>query len=234
MRFTTARRRWCSVLPLRRRDRVVEQLEVSRVAFPVTTLGHGARIGIWVQGCSIRCRGCITAATWDRDAERTVGVAALMDGISDWMSVCDGVTISGGEPLDQPEGVRALLLALRAREVGDILLYTGHSIDHVRAACAWVLRLVDCLVSEPFDAVAPQTLPLRGSDNQQMHRLTAVARERYPSSLDEPESPGATRKLDVFSEGRATYTAGIPLPRERRSLGASLARDGYRLVREER
>ncbi|MBK6489596.1 MAG: ATP-dependent Clp protease ATP-binding subunit [Gemmatimonadetes bacterium] len=26
MRFTTARRRWCSVLPLRRRDRVVEQL----------------------------------------------------------------------------------------------------------------------------------------------------------------------------------------------------------------
>ncbi|MBK6489595.1 MAG: 4Fe-4S cluster-binding domain-containing protein [Gemmatimonadetes bacterium] len=133
-----------------------------------------------------------------------IGVAALTDGISDWMSVCDGVTISGGEPLDQPEGVRALLLALRAREVGDILLYTGHSIDHVRAACAWVLRLVDCLVSEPFDAVAPQTLPLRGSDNQQMHRLTAVARERYPSSLDEPESPGATRKLDVFSEGRAT------------------------------
>ncbi|HAU1321526.1 TPA: radical SAM protein, partial [Legionella pneumophila] len=38
---------------------------ISRVHFPVTTLGPGHRIGIWFQGCSIRCPGCISTDTWN-------------------------------------------------------------------------------------------------------------------------------------------------------------------------
>lgn len=40
-------------------------LALSRMHFPVTTLGPGDRIGIWFQGCSIRCTGCISKDTWD-------------------------------------------------------------------------------------------------------------------------------------------------------------------------
>ena len=39
-------------------------ISLSRLHFPVTTLGPGRRIGIWFQGCSIRCPGCISADTW--------------------------------------------------------------------------------------------------------------------------------------------------------------------------
>ena len=39
-------------------------LYLSRIHFPVTTLGPGRRIGIWFQGCSIRCKGCVSADTW--------------------------------------------------------------------------------------------------------------------------------------------------------------------------
>ena len=38
-------------------------LALSRMHFPVTTLGPGNRIGIWVQGCTIRCPGCVSADT---------------------------------------------------------------------------------------------------------------------------------------------------------------------------
>ena len=40
------------------------RIALSRIHFPVTTLGPGRRIGIWFQGCSIRCPGCISMDTW--------------------------------------------------------------------------------------------------------------------------------------------------------------------------
>lgn len=41
---------------------------LSRLHFPVTTLGPGRRIGVWFQGCSIRCAGCISRDTWETGA----------------------------------------------------------------------------------------------------------------------------------------------------------------------
>ena len=36
--------------------------------FPlVTTLGPGRRIGLWLQGCSFRCPGCMTPELFERD-----------------------------------------------------------------------------------------------------------------------------------------------------------------------
>ena len=46
-------------------DRLATQsVSISRLHFPVTTLGPGHRIGIWFQGCSIRCEGCLSMDTW--------------------------------------------------------------------------------------------------------------------------------------------------------------------------
>ena len=43
-------------------------LVVNRVHFPVTALGPGRRLGVWVQGCSIGCAGCLAHDTWARRA----------------------------------------------------------------------------------------------------------------------------------------------------------------------
>src|SRR3546814_9784731 len=80
--------------PLRRRDydararRRLMRIAVSRLHFPVTALGPGRRIGLWLQGCSIRCPGCISVDTWAHDAghvplsyltERIEGLAGEAD-----------------------------------------------------------------------------------------------------------------------------------------------------------
>jgi anaerobic ribonucleoside-triphosphate reductase activating protein len=43
------------------------KLALSPIHYPVRSLGPGAQAGIWFQGCSIRCRGCISSDTWAPD-----------------------------------------------------------------------------------------------------------------------------------------------------------------------
>ena len=93
---------------------------ISRVHFPITALGPGRRIGIWFQGCSIRCSGCMSRDTWELAASR-MPVAALLAQIGPWLPQADGVTISGGEPFDQPLALEVLVRGLRASFAKSIL-----------------------------------------------------------------------------------------------------------------
>src|SRR5690348_16130882 len=100
-------------------------IAISRLHFPVTTLGPGRRIGIWLQGCSIHCPGCISKDTWDPDQGWT-SVHSVIAAVQHWMPDAQGITISGGEPLDQPVALRVLLQNLRRISDVDVLVYSGY------------------------------------------------------------------------------------------------------------
>ena len=85
------------------------KIAVNKAHFPVTVLGPGRRIGIWVQGCKIHCKGCVSQDTWEADPGRETTVARLLA----WCrktteGAFDGVTISGGEPFDR-QGLQSML-----------------------------------------------------------------------------------------------------------------------------
>lgn len=204
-------------------------LEVSRVAFPVTTLGHGRRIVIWMQGCSIRCPGCITAATWVGDPERAISTTSLVDGMQDWWALADGLTISGGEPLDQADEVRELIVRVRQLMSGDILLYSGHTFSTIVERWPWVLTSVDALISEPFVSSLRPGAPLRGSTNQRLHRLTKLAETRYPPALDEAVAPLEPARLDLFRDDSTWHVAGVPTRDLLAPLRRQLRDSGYEL-----
>src|SRR3954471_7332041 len=100
-------------------------IALSRLHFPVTTLGLGRRVGIWFQGCSIRCPGCISVDTWDPALGQTkmTDIARQLEG---WAEAADGLTVSGGEPFDQPSALEALVRLWRTLSPTAILLFTGH------------------------------------------------------------------------------------------------------------
>lgn len=161
---------------------IVPSLLLARCHFPVRGLGFGARTGIWLQGCSIRCPGCIVPETWEaREDEHRVALAPLLAAVQPWVEASDGVTISGGEPFDHPDGLLALLAALRAlRPDADLLVYSGYPWRKLEREHADVLAYCDVVVSEPFRmAGAHAATALAGAGNQQVHLLTALARERY-------------------------------------------------------
>jgi anaerobic ribonucleoside-triphosphate reductase activating protein len=201
------------------------QLAISRIHFPVTTLGPGRRVGIWFQGCSIRCPGCISIDTWQA-AQGEMTAQELLDSIEPWLSECDGVTISGGEPFDQLQGLESLLMELHKRFDTNVLVYSGYPYETLLESRISWSGLIDALVSDPFIASIEQTKALRGSDNQRLHCLTPTGAALF--SGYEHRTIEGEKNLDIMFDDEGTvWLAGIPTRGDMAKLKALLLEEGH-------
>lgn len=185
---------------------------VNKAHYPVTVLGYGRRIGIWLQGCSIRCPSCCSIDTWEADEGRAMAVESLMDWCLEASSAgVDGITISGGEPFDQPDGLLSLLESLDAwkRQLDtkiDVMIYTGYSESRIRNDFPTHLSLLDVVVVGPFRESAGNKKPYCGSDNQQMLLLSQLGKARYQGDDVAIVKPG----LQVAADNEGIWMIGIP------------------------
>jgi anaerobic ribonucleoside-triphosphate reductase activating protein len=183
---------------------------------------------VWFQGCSIRCEGCVSADTWGRGQGGST-VANVLDVITQWLPQSDGVTVSGGEPFDQLDALLLLLKKIRARTSVDILVYSGYSLEYLRPHLGAIDGLVDALITDPYDVLAPQTMALRGSDNQRLHRLTALGELRFADFERETRLDEVV--LDVmFGDEGTVWMAGIPRRGDLYRLGKLLEARGASVV----
>ncbi|GAA4971142.1 4Fe-4S cluster-binding domain-containing protein [Actinoplanes utahensis] len=196
--------------------------------YPVVVLGYGRRAGIWTQGCGIGCAGCVSRDTWDPDPDTEVDVAAVAQWCAGLPADVDGITISGGEPFDQPEAFLALLEALhvwragRDREV-DLLAYSGRSPAVLRARFGAHLALLDAVIPGRFVAAQAPGLRWRGSANQELIPLSSLGHERYDAEVDRP---AGTTRIQVGTDGDRIYHIGVPAPGDLTALEAAMARRG--------
>ncbi len=207
------------------------RVRLNDARFPVTTLGPGRRIGVWFQGCSIGCPGCSSRDTWDPEGGRSVEVDELVE----WCRAAgsggfDGVTISGGEPFEQPDALAAFVESLRSwrseRPEGwfDILCYSGFGLRRLRADFPAVLAGLDGLIAEPFVASLSGESRWLGSANQKLVGLSERGRELYRRFGR--EGPAGRDRLQV-EVGRGDVTlVGIPAGGDLERLEANLAARG--------
>ena len=193
------------------------RLALSRVHFPVTTLGPGRRVGIWFQGCSIHCRGCISVDTW-APGRKDTQVGALIATLAPWLGCADGVTVTSGEPFDQLGALGTLLRGLRSAFDGDLLVYSGYPRERIAGPLAGLAGLIDALITDPYVAEVGDRLPLRGSDNQRLHLLTPRGQALY-ARLDTPNEHAKPRALDLMGDFAA--------------LQALLVREGHSVLTSE-
>ena len=205
------------------------RIRVNKAHFPVTTLGYGRRVAIWLQGCTIHCSGCVNRDTWEADSQREVFLDDLLEICGPWLADADGVTVSGGEPFDQSAALAILLGELRQRMSGDLLVFSGHARETIESRWPEIVSLVDVLISDPFDGAVTQTRVLRGSDNQRISLRTALARTRYPVDIDVHKWPAGPRPMDVVVAGDQVWMAGIPERRFLTKLRAAAAARGVAL-----
>lgn len=150
-------------------------MRVDRLLYPITTLGPGKRIVVWTSGCSKRCRNCDNPELWESSASQEVRATALAREIMRIHDAygADEITITGGDPLEQSEDLEELLTGIRP-QFGDVLVYTGFTLDEVEALLskqryAKFEKLVDVLVDGRYDDDKNDgASALRGSSNQRV------------------------------------------------------------------
>jgi anaerobic ribonucleoside-triphosphate reductase activating protein len=206
---------------------------LNKAHFPVSVLGHGRRVGIWLQGCSIGCKSCCSLDTWDFDEDRSIDVGSLVDWCRETScDELDGVTISGGEPFDQAEGLLALLRELDAWRSGlgrnvDILLYSGRSARVVRRDFKEHLLHVDAVVAGPFKKGATQSKAWCGSDNQEIVLCSDLGESRYGGDLLKDWKTG----IQVTADRDDIWMIGIPRPDDLDRLDARCRQNGLDMGR---
>lgn len=89
--------------------------------------GPGLRYAVFVQGCSHHCPGCHNPESQPAEGGTETTLAALLADIRANGLVHD-VTLSGGEPFEQPKACAALAAELKRNGYG-IWCYTGYLYD---------------------------------------------------------------------------------------------------------
>ena len=125
-------------------------LFIAKIAYSTSVDGVGLRNALYVSGCPIRCAGCHNKQLWDINS----GLQMSVKDVCDSLNVDNfNISILGGEPLMQYEGILELCKMIKAQY------------PHFEE----VLHYVDVIVDGPYmEQFAVPNLKWRGSTNQRI------------------------------------------------------------------
>lgn len=141
-----------------------------------------------VQGCHLRCRGCIAAGTHPLDGGEWVATEDLGERLASLDDV-EGVTFTGGEPFLQAAALGRLLDLLHdGGHRLSTMSYSGYRLEWLQSngssAQNRLLQRLDLLVDGPYVQRLHAPLRWRGSRNQRVHALSARHRRELEAAPD--------------------------------------------------
>ena len=132
--------------------------------------GPGNRFVLWTQGCSKGCSECFNPETWSNNIFKEYSPRQIFELIKDFE--VDGITISGGDPLEQEVELLELLFLLKEIKLPKgIILFTGFSRNEIREnpireKC---LSYIDVLIDGRYEKNLKVDFSFRGSSNQEFY-----------------------------------------------------------------
>jgi len=148
--------------------------------------GPGIRTVVFFAGCSLRCLYCHNPDTWSRTRGERKTTAEIMKEVLKYTSFYKfsggGITVSGGEPTDQPEFLRELLKECKKSGVHTVLDTSGFSTE---ADAEAVLPYVDLLL-----------LDFKAYDPDLYHRITRSKVERPILTLKTAQRLGIPTQIN--------------------------------------
>lgn len=195
-------------------------MQIERVFYPLETLGYGKRIGIWTIGCPHACFNCSNPELWDDNKKKDIPLSYVYQMLQAVQDPIDGVTISGGEPFQQPEELSELITFISAHISDDILVYSGYTRNQLKS---WenphvenILNTIAALVDGKYVEGKNDNSPLKGSSNQVVHILNEKYRNRYENLLK------GERQVQTVAIEDGVLAFGIPLKNTRKTFEQQL------------
>jgi len=150
-------------------------MQISRILYPISTLGPGERLVIWTIGCSKKCYKCANPELWKEDISKDINPGELANNIREALNgkKVDGVTITGGDPLEQSSDLITLIKELKSI-TDDVLVFTGFTLEEVKKELSKIeyeelIENVSVFITGSYiDKLNDNKCPLRGSSNQEI------------------------------------------------------------------
>ncbi len=147
------------------------------------TEGPGRRSSVLFQFCPLNCKGCYVPQLHSKEAGTLIPVKMLAELLLDPKFERDGVSILGGEPFAQPEGLFALVRELRLKNCPHIVCYSGYTLEQLREksikqpAIGTVLGEIDILIDGAYvESLASSAGLWTGSGNQRVIDINETKR----------------------------------------------------------
>ena len=108
--------------------------------------GPGVRFVVFMQGCPLRCACCHNPDTWNIDGGREVTAEEIVrkaERYREYFGEDGGITLSGGEPLLQPEFVKEVFSLCKQVGIHTCLDTSGFALtESIKAALALTDRVL--------------------------------------------------------------------------------------------
>ncbi len=198
--------------------------QLNKIQYPVYNLGEGKRIGIWVQGCNLGCKGCVNKTLWSSNGGKNISVVDVFNWVIEKQNEFEGITISGGEPFQQYEQLIAFLHLIKTKTGLTVHCFSGYYLDELQSLFPdkLFLKYIDTLVDGRYIERQHENTNIKGSANQSVYRII----DEVPVKQSQIE---ASKKWSVnVSIDNEIYMAGIPKKNELKTLCNGLAEIGIR------
>jgi anaerobic ribonucleoside-triphosphate reductase activating protein len=155
--------------------------------------GPGKRLVIWTQGCSKACKNCFNPNTWKFEG-LDIPPIDIIKRIGD----VSGVTISGGDPLEQGDILDLLIPLYNLNLPKGIILFSGFTLDEINnSGLRECLNYIDVLIDGRYIDEQRISSGLKGSGNQNII---------YFSDKIKPEELSIDQEIEI-GDG---YISGFP------------------------
>lgn len=179
-------------------------LNVAKIIDVTQAEGPGLRTAIWVQGCLKRCVGCCNGQFLKIQPADVCDSQMIIEQIAQNQQQynIEGVTLLGGEPFLQAEGLAEVAQACRKMGLS-VMLFSGYQLEELDDArfkgASQLLKAADVLVDGEYQqALTENVRNWVGSTNQRFHYFT----DFYDVSIE-------TRSLTVTNEWRIDAEGNI-------------------------
>jgi len=149
-----------------------EVLKVGAIMPKSKANGPGNRFVIWLQGCSLRCSGCINSHFQNHDGGSEVKVDKVYQQILESINAhrIQGITLTGGEPLEQSSALSELIQRVKENTELDIFLFTGYEKEElIHPSQIDIWNEANIIVSGRYlEELSNTPHPWKGSSNQKV------------------------------------------------------------------
>lgn len=129
--------------------------------------GPGKRLLLFCQGCSIHCKGCINQHLWEFGTGKNITAQELVNLTRE----TEGITLHGGEPLDQSEDLLEACQLIK-KSGKTVILFTGYQYKELfKKSQKELWKISDLVVSGRYvEEKRNIYLQFRGSTNQRVYK----------------------------------------------------------------